>query len=78
MNHFKCRCSKQYNLNPLIDCCKIKYKPRSSIPFEIHELIYVTKDLCNISIKEHGQQQKDVNVISKIKSLEKKLDLFLE
>ena len=44
-NKIKCRCGKQYMLNPISECCKIKYKPRSNIPFEIHELIYVGKDI---------------------------------
>ena len=35
-NRFKCRCGKQYPVNLMTDCCKIKYKPRSNIPFEIH------------------------------------------
>jgi hypothetical protein len=47
-NKFKCKCNRQYNLSPFFECCKIKYKPRSNIPFEIHELVYVAKDLLHI------------------------------
>ncbi len=51
-NRFKCRCGKQYSLNPLGDCCKIKYKPRSNIPFEIHEIVYIAKDLLHVNLGE--------------------------
>jgi hypothetical protein len=44
-------------LNPLGDCCKIKQKPRSNIPFEIHELVYVAKDMCSISVREYALKE---------------------
>lgn len=58
-NRFKCRCGKQYSLNPLGDCCKIKYKPRSNIPFEIHELVYIAKDLLHVNLREVARATTD-------------------
>lgn len=78
-NKFKCRCGRQYNLNPIYDCCKIKYKPRSNLPFEVHEMVYVIKDLCSATLKDlppHLRLRGDL--LRKIDNLEKKLDEFLE
>ena len=55
-NKFKCRCLKQYNLVPLSNCCKIKYQPRSNVPFELHELIYLGKELILETKKEAGEE----------------------
>jgi hypothetical protein len=52
INKFKCKCNKQYNLNPFSDCCKIKFKPKSNIPFEISETVYVAKDLLRVNLRE--------------------------
>jgi len=57
-NNFKCKCGKQYCLNPLGDCCKIKFKPRSNIPFDLHELVYLTKDLCMTSRRDAVEDTK--------------------
>ena len=42
-NHFKCRCMRQYALTPISNCCKVNYRHRSNIPFEVHELVYMGK-----------------------------------
>ena len=55
-NKFKCRCLKQYNLTPLSNCCKIKYRPRSNVPFELHELVYLGKDLIMATEKDAGEE----------------------
>ena len=59
MNRFKCRCGKQYSLQAFTDCCKIKQKQRSNIPFEIHEMVYIVKDLVHISLLENAYRQKE-------------------
>jgi len=59
MNRFKCRCGKQYSLQTFTDCCKIKQKQRSNIPFEIHEMVYIVKDLVHISLLENAYRQKE-------------------
>lgn len=75
-NRFKCRCGKQYSLNPLGECCKIKYKPRSNIPFEIHELVYIAKDLLHVNLREVARSTTDGESL-KLRHLEEKLDDFL-
>ena len=52
INKFKCKCNKQYNLNLFSECCKIKFKPKSNIPFEISEMVYVAKDLLRVNLRE--------------------------
>lgn len=69
-NRFKCRCDKTYALNLIGDCCKIKYKPRSNVPFEIHELIYVVRDLCAFTLKFVSKK----DVIDRIGNLDRKLE----
>ena len=68
-NKFKCRCLKQYNLTPLSNCCKIKHRPRSNVPFELHELVYLGKELILATEKEAGEETG-----SKMQVLKNKLD----
>ena len=49
-NNYKCKCTKIYNLTPIYQCCKIKDKQRSNIPFELHQLVYICKDFCSATI----------------------------
>lgn len=72
-NKFKCRCLKQYNLIPITNCCKIKFRPRSNVPFELHEMVYLGKELILATVRDVGEE-----VGRKIKGLEQKLDEFLE
>jgi hypothetical protein len=72
-NSFKCRCLKQYSLTPLSACCKIKYKPRSNIPFELHELVYLGKELVLATSRGSGEEAG-----RRLRVLEGKFDDFLE
>ena len=68
-NNFKCRCNKQYSLSPVTDCCKVKHKPRSNIPFDLHELVYIGKELVLSTSRELGEE-----AARKLRGIETKLD----
>ena len=74
---FKCRCGKEYPVHLLGDCCKIKFRPKSNIPFELHELVYITKDLLRITLKDIDRNYKP-DLAKKIDKLQKKVDEFLD
>ena len=59
------------------DCCKIKYRPRSNIPFELHEIIYIAKDLLTITVKNIDRNYKP-DLVKKMDRLQRKVDEFLE
>lgn len=65
-------------LNPFSECCKIKYKPKSNIPFEIHEIVYVAKDLLRVNVRELAFKSPDHPDVRRLEVLERKLDRFLE
>lgn len=58
-NRFKCKCSKQYPLTPLTDCCKIKFRPKSNIPFELSEMVYVARDLLRVNLRDVAHKPQD-------------------
>ena len=64
---------KQYSLTPISNCCKVNYKHRSNIPFEIHELIYIGKELILSTIQKVNESER-----KKLMALENRLDKFLE
>jgi hypothetical protein len=78
INRFKCKCNKQYILNPLSDCCKIKFRPRSNIPFEISEMVYVAKDLLRVNLRDIAHKPAETPEVRRLRALEDKLDEFLE
>lgn len=83
-NRFKCKCNKQYVLHPLADCCKIKYRPKSNIPFEVSEMVYVAKDLLRVNLREAASKEATGRIAAetpegrRLRAIEEKLDEFLE
>ena len=68
-NNYKCQCAKQYSLTPLVRCCKISKKQRSNIPFDIHELVYLSKHLITTTRKSVGDE-----ALKKLKMMESQFD----
>ena len=55
-NNFKCKCNRQYSLSPVTDCCKVKYRPRNNIPFDLHEFVAIGKKLVFSTSRELGEE----------------------
>lgn len=62
-NRRRCACTKTYELTNIVPCCDLERNApakKSQANFNLHNLLYLTKDLCEIAVGQlHQAIRKD-------------------